>query len=279
MMWRYLLCFAVVVLSCHSTKELAAPKQHMASANTFQLMPPKIRTDAILFREKTKADLAMDFPDAKIRYTLDGSPVDQQSLLYNLSDSQAGNTITIEQSVTLQAIVTHPDCQPSKVLVQPFYKVSNVFDQANITLLPSADARYAGNGVESLTDLQKGSDQFRGNPRWLGFQKDTVTIQIDFAKETTLESIIVSTLANESAWIFLPGRVEIWEGEEQITFVEKENWKDPSRSGSHFITIPFQKRDFQKMTIKVLSDPLPKGHNGYGYIAWFFVDEIFVVAD
>jgi hypothetical protein len=104
-------------------------------------------------------------------------------------------------------------------------------------------------------------------------------VQIDFAKKTTLESITVSTLANESAWIFLPGRMEIWEGEELIAFVEKENWKDPSRSGTHFINIPFQKRAFQQMTIKVLSDPLPKGHNGYGYIAWFFMDEIFVVAD
>jgi Chitobiase/beta-hexosaminidase C-terminal domain len=152
-MWRYLMCFVVMLLSCHAAKESAVPKESLASANTFQLMPPNITTEGILFREKTQVSLAMDFPGTEIRYTLDGSPVDQHAPIYNQSTSQPGESLTIQQSATLQAIATHPDCRVSKVLVQNFYKVSNIFDQAKITLLPSADPRYAANGVTSLTDL------------------------------------------------------------------------------------------------------------------------------
>jgi len=269
-MWRLIFFFGILFSSCHSVKVPVVEDSVFASAETFQLVPPKVLTDFVLFRKNTIVELAMDFPGTEIRYTLDGSPVNRNATLYN-------NKLTINKTGTLKALAFHPECQTSEKLVQPFYKIQTIFDRAKITLNPSADSRYAGNGVSTLTDLKKGKVQFRGEQRWLGFQKDTVDIQIDFAEKTSLESIIVSALANEIAWIFLPGRIELLEGETVFAFVNKETLKNPSVTGSHFITIDFPKKELENLTIRVLSDPLPEGHNGFGYTAWFFVDEVFAV--
>ncbi|MFT5261392.1 MAG: hexosaminidase [Polaribacter sp.] len=264
-----LLALLLVLLfsACHSTKDVVIQKENFASASIFQLLPPKVLTDSVLFRRNTSVDLAMEFPDAEIRYTLDGSPVTQSASLYE-------DVLIIEKTTQLQALAFHPDCNTSEVKTQLFYKVADVFSQSKIRLVPPADSRYAAKGVASLTDMKKGSIQFRGKGRWLGFQKDTVEIKVQFSEKTTLESIILSTLASEIEWIFVPRRVELLEGEEVFAFINKDSMQNASETGAHFMAIDFPERKLKDLTIRVLSDPLPKGHNGYGFMSWFFVDEI-----
>ncbi len=261
------LVFVILFSACHSTKDVVIQKENFAPASIFQLVAPKVITDAVLFRGNTKVALAMDFSGTEIRYTLDGSPVTQNSNLYT-------EELEIEKTSTLQALAFHPDCQTSKLKTQNLYKAASVFDQAKIRLVPSADDRYAANGVASLTDLKKGSIQFRAEDRWLGFQKDTVAIKVEFSEKTSLESIIVSTLASEIEWIFVPKRVELLDGTELFAFANKEDLNNPSERGEHFMEIDFPKRKLKELTIRILPDSLPEGHNGYGYISWFFVDEI-----
>jgi len=267
-MWRLFILFGMMFLSCHSVKEVSKEKEHFAQAEMFQLTEPKVLVDSVLFIENAKVELVMDFPETEIRYRLDGSPVTRNSTLYK-------KVMALDRTAVLKARSFHSDCQSSEPAEQNIYKVRNVFEQATVVIKPSVDLRYPGNGVSTLTDLQKGTMQFRDGNHWLGFQKDTLDIQVDFLEKESLESIVISTLANEIAWIFLPNRIELLDGNSIFCTVNKEDLANPSKTGLHFIPLDFPERELKKLTIRVFGEPLPKGHNGYGGIAWFFVDEIF----
>jgi len=261
----------VLLLGCNSTNDILIQKESFAPATTFQLLPPKVLTDSVFFRKNTKVELAMGFSGTEIRYTLDGSPVTKKSPLYL-------EPLRIEKTSELQTLAFHPDCKNSLVKTQTLYNAVDVFSQAKIVLKPGIDPRYPANGVASLTDLQKGSNQFRVDKRWLGFQKDTVSIKVEFSEKTSLESIIVSTFANELAWIFVPKKVELLEGETVFASMDKTALANASETGSHFIAVDFPEREVKYLTIRVLSDWLPEGHNGYGYISWLFIDEIIALS-
>lgn len=269
-MWRGFYLFVISLLwSCHSSKEV---KERFDAASAFQLVMPKVITDSILFKKSANVELVLDFPEVEIRYTLDGSTVTRSSSLYE-------SPFAINESATLRAVAFHPDCQASESLVQPFFKVEDIFEEAEVNISPMPDKRYAGKGLSSLTDFQKGSVQFRGDNRWLGFQKDTVDIQIQFKEKKKITSLTLSTLANESAWILFPGKIELLDGQLLFATKDKTDVEGHSEAGLHFITIEFPERTMEELTIRILSDPLPKGHNGYGYISWLFVDEVFVAAN
>ncbi|MFK7808111.1 MAG: chitobiase/beta-hexosaminidase C-terminal domain-containing protein [Saprospiraceae bacterium] len=265
------LCLIILLLctNCKTNKVVSDEVEHFASAALFQLMPPQVVTDSILFRENTEVVLAMDFPGSEIRYTLDGSVVTERSTLYN-------DAITIGETALLQAMVFHPDCKTSEVIRKQFYKTNAILNDATLALSPNADSRYAANGVSSLTDLQKGSAQFRGENRWLGFKKDTISIVVEFTKKTKMKSLVVSTLANELGWIFIPHRFELLTEGKVFAEVKRENIENVFDTGLHYVEMSFAERALNCFTLRIIGEPLPEGHNGYGGVAWFFVDEIFI---
>lgn len=269
-MWRAPILFIILFVSCYSNKELTnTSKSEFEPAATFQLVAPQIQTDSVLFRNSTLINLELDFPETAIYYTLDGSEVTRSSNKYN-------GPLTIGKSSVLLAKAFHSECQASEIQKRSFFKVSDVFEGATFIIDPLPDSRYSGEGVQSLTDLRKGGLQFRGDNRWLGFKIDTVEIRINFLGKKRIQSLTISTLANEIGWIFLPGKVELISNEKQFADWDKATLENASETGLHFLKLEFPERELEGLTVRILSDPLPEGHNGYGGVAWFFVDEIFV---
>ncbi len=263
-----LLLLLATNFACHNSILPPDADTGYAPAGIFQLSPPQHQTDSTFFKSSTTVVLALDFPEATLRYTTDGTEVTPTSTPYH-------GPLLLDHTAVLQASAFHPECQASEPLSQKFFKVSPILDNANWQTDPLPDYRYPGNGALSLSDGQKGDLQFRDDRRWLGFQKDTVDIDLLLPEKRPLKSLTISTIANEIAWVFLPNRIELVVDNNVITTWSRADYDAPSRTDLHFLTLRFPEITTNSLTLRVLAEPLPKGHNGYGYVSWFFVDEVF----
>ena len=45
---------------------------------------------------------------------------------------------------------------------------------------------------------------------WLGYDSDTVTITVDLKKKETINTVLISLLQDENAWIFLPEQILVY---------------------------------------------------------------------
>ena len=66
---------------------------------------------------------------------------------------------------------------------------------------PEAHSTYPGK-YQSLIDGRKGGANFRNGNFWMGYQADTVEVSLVFDREQVIESITLSVLEDNGAWIF-----------------------------------------------------------------------------
>jgi hypothetical protein len=139
--------------------------------------------------------------------------------------------------------------------------------------------RYKGSGMSGLTDQKKGDLNFAADKsQWMGWQTDSLDIQIEFAEATLLEGLTLSLLKNHGAWIFIPQSVQVFQ-EERLIGVYTYPVPEAARPARfQFVDISLEPGDYTTLTIRLQATPLPAWHPGAGQAqpAWIFIDEILV---
>jgi hexosaminidase len=234
------------------------------------LPKPKSSLKSGLYMEPKEISFIVDADHAEIRYTLDGSEPDMNSPVYQ-------SPILLEKSAVLTA-VSVKDGVKSIESVTDFTRIRGIKD---VFLKNEPDSRYPSQGVLSLVDGQRGSNNHRDGT-WMGFEEDDLEMTIDFGERRTIRKVTLGCLENEESWIFLPVSVELFISETGEYFrsagkLIKKNRDEMAGKGINNFTREVMDLQTRYLRIKVRNiGKCPEGHPGAGRKAWLFVDEIII---
>ncbi|WP_420603047.1 chitobiase/beta-hexosaminidase C-terminal domain-containing protein [Flagellimonas sp.] len=261
---------ALVFFSCVSMVSCQSKTPVFLNTDTIQLATPKIEVDSILFKNSASVKMDLAYDGVTIRYTLDGSSVTQNTPSYE-------SPLTINSNAQLKVKTFHPDFKPSEEVEMIIRKMKKDISKAEISTDPEPHENYYGNGSSTLIDGQKGTVAFRNGKKWLGFQSGNVEVHLNFPEPIALEKVMLSTLQDQGAWIFMPESVSISAEGNSVGAVEVQNSDKAGPVKMNFIEIPVQKGKYKELIINITSlDEIPEWHQGKGTLPWTFLDEILV---
>ncbi|WP_281540488.1 chitobiase/beta-hexosaminidase C-terminal domain-containing protein [Maribacter aestuarii] len=262
---RYIFCICLLLFSCEEEKEGS-----FASAEIFQLAPPIVQIDSLLFAKSARLEAKFDMPEAIIRYTEDGSEVTATSQPYT-------QPIQVTKTSEFAFRVFHPQYQESQEIRTQLLRIKQKVSDANISINPAAHPNYPGQGARSLVDLQKGTTQFRAGNKWLGFQTNKVKFLMDFKDEIPVSNLILSTLNDHGSWIFMPRAIRVFSNTKQIGELLVKAPTQGAPKQMELLDVPVVNGAYKNVEIQIdLMETIPEWHQGKGTIPFFFIDEIVV---
>lgn len=236
----------------------------------FQLAPPMLKYPYGFFSDKTSFEVIFDQPGAEIRYTLNGAEPTETDLLYTVPVTITGRTI-------VKAKAFGKNFHPSETVIATFIKDGKLISAAKFS---NPNESYANSKPDLLIDNIGGIVNYRSGT-WVGFNSDTVTVDINLQKKETIQNILINLLQDENSWIFLPQDVQVY----YFNTSKKSFLPLGGKKFSHDTPGPKQCSVLEiKPTATVNTDQLklvfstltkiPEWHSGKGQHGWLFIDEI-----
>ncbi|PKB44984.1 hexosaminidase [Cellulophaga sp. RHA19] len=228
----------------------------------------QITTDAKVDIEKGELSILLknEFPDADIRYSIDGSLLSQSSLQYQ-------KPIQLNKTATLKAAMFKNGKQLGQTLTKEFNYHNAVGKY--IVYNTKYHKNYQGEQQLGLVNVLRGSKNFHDG-QWQGWLGNNMDVVIDFDVETEFSAVTVGTLENQSSGIYFPVKIEVFTSEHRKKFTKVAEvtraFKVSNASELKDFKINF--KPTKARYIKVVATNLKSPPNGGG--AWLFVDEIIV---
>jgi hexosaminidase len=207
--------------------------------------------------------------NATIRYTIDGTEPDMNSLLYS-------QPINIDQSMVFMAKAFYSGGAFSKVLKQAFD-----FNQATLKpvwLNTPSYLDYTFSGAFLLNDGLRGEKNYRSG-YWLGYNNEDLSVSIDLLKPSKISKVSLNALVSTADWVFRPTFVQVLSSLDNENFnIVDELVLEPC-NGDVF-DIETYSLTFEETTaryVKVVAGSLrnmPEWHPAKGRPAFIFVDEV-----
>jgi hypothetical protein len=236
----------------------------------YPLNPPKITFKDLLFTDQSEVLLSHPIPTVEIRYTLDGSLPD------SLSSAVYTAPLTLKKSTQVRARAYAKNWIGSQDAKAILFQKGIVPPSFSLVFPPSPN--YAAKGAASLFDGLKGKP-IHTNGDWLGFTDNALDLQLSVNQQAVPQTVEISLLLHEAAYIFPPQAVEIWTG-------SKGKWTPvsltpPATSTAigeprySLLTYTLPSNTFDQIRIKLSPiAKLPAWHPGKGAKGWVFVDEV-----
>jgi uncharacterized membrane protein len=236
----------------------------------YELNPPKISQAKTLFKDSLELELSHPIPVAEIRYTLDGTEPD------SLNSPIYAQPIWINQSGKIQAKVFAPDWKSSPTVSSVYMKSG--LSPSDSKLLNAPNPRYQAQGASTLFDQIKGKNNHTSG-EWLGYSDQAFEAEFEIPENQNVESLGLSLLYHESAYIFPPTQVEIFSWEDgRWKSIIRDQPKQSEKIGeirSELLQYKIQGNSPQKIKVKLNPiSSLPAWHPGAGAKGWVFIDEI-----
>ena len=157
-----------------------------------------------------------------------------------------------------------------------FFKLPNHWE---IVLQTTPSRQYMAEGPISMIDGIKGTENWRKGD-WHGYQSTDMTVMIDFRGEQKISSVETGFLQDTRSWILMP--------KEMIVEVSQDGqkWKEMARVANTVadkdlnVQIQRMKVEFKPIKAKFIRvkavnyGVLPSWHQGAGFDAFIFCDEI-----
>ncbi|MEP7232824.1 MAG: chitobiase/beta-hexosaminidase C-terminal domain-containing protein [Ginsengibacter sp.] len=238
----------------------------------FQLAPPMLNYTSTFFKESTAVSLKFAQPGTQIFYTLNKSEPTRQDAAYK-------NPILIKKPLTaLKAKVFGNGFLPSETVQVTFIK-----DGLKIKSIKqsTANKKFPGNGDATLFDNQGGIEDLH-NKNFLGYQNDSVEINVTLEKKQPIHSLLLDFLQDNGSWIFLPQRIQVFYFDNSKNGYEFFGAKEIApgtiiKGSSTVFEMINTGKKINSNRLRIIIEPLqsiPEGHPGKGTPAWLFIDEI-----
>jgi len=137
--------------------------------------------------------------------------------------------------------------------------------------------QYAGSGPATLTDNKSGGTNHQSTA-WLGFDSDSIVIDISLEKTTLVSQVLLHVLSNQGAWIFAPKKVHVYSLEnDRSTFIKSQTFETAREQATTTKAVLMNLTPIMATKLRVIVYPieaLPEWHAGKGNKAWCFIDEI-----
>lgn len=207
--------------------------------------------------------------DGDILFSLNGDDPAKNGTVYS-------KPLEINTNCDFKAIVLRPDGTTSRLFetIFDFSKAS----MKPITLRNQPNKNYTYDGANTLIDGLKGTSNYRSG-RWLGFFGEKIDATIDLKEKTEISKVKFNTHINMNDWIFNAKSVNVLTSDDGINFTEVFRCEynllpNDYESAIYPVEIEFEKVIARYVEIIIEPFDCPRGHAGYGYPAWVFVDEI-----
>ena len=247
-----------------ATKDSEAPKTEIKEH--IILPSPYIAKGDITFRGSTEIVLATSEEGATIYYAID----DENFKKYE-------NPFTIKDDAKVK-LYSEKGNLKSPVLTTPFYKID---PNLSIALESKYANQYSAGGNDALIDGIRSTKNYRTGS-WQGYWNTDLVATVDLGSVKPVNTINISFLRDQGAWIFYPTEVECFVSEDNKTFKAIPAQKLKTREKNDNIAIknvtfkaPAGNYKYVKVVAKKLG-VLPKWHVGSPLDgrSWIFVDEI-----
>lgn len=221
--------------------------------------------------KSVKVSLSTEAWNPEIRYTLDGSEPNYNSLLYSAP-------FEIIETTSVKAVVVKDNKPMSKALTTDFFIHKAVACPVGMKYANSK--HYDSSGEFALVDGIKGTKN-HGDGNWKGFNGDDLIATIDLGETKSFSEVSVGVLQNTGAWIFYPTDMLIEVSNDGESFKKigsiknKVSTTDGARQTQDLVINKKAKARYLRVSVKNLG-VCPEGHGGEGKPAWLFVDEIAV---
>lgn len=156
--------------------------------------------------------------------------------------------------------------------------VPNLATRKPIYLREQPNEKYASKGAVILNDGEMGRIAYTSG-RWLGFWGQPMDAVIDIEAPATMSHVRFRALVNKGAWIYNPSHASVLVSDDGENFREVAQldipittWMD--NDGNFTYELEFEPVTARYVEVIVKDHMLPEDHDGYGYPAWIFIDEI-----
>ena len=154
----------------------------------------------------------------------------------------------------------------------------NLATRKPIYLREEPNEKYASKGAVILNDGEMGRIAYTSG-RWLGFWGQPLDAVIDLEEHAPMSHVRFRSLVNKGAWIYNPSHASVLVSDDGENFREVARldipittWMD--NDGNFTYELEFEPVTARYVEVIVKDHMLPEDHDGYGYPAWIFVDEI-----
>ena len=232
---------------------------------------PVIQAESKSFKDKMKIEILSENPKDEIYYIFN-SPSEGKPAWMKYS-----GPIEISQSEKISAYVKHNNENSNSVSAQ-FFKKPNNFA---IDIKSEYNPQYHAGGKDALLDGINGNENWRKG-EWQGYQGQDFECVIDMKTSREISSINSNYLQDTRAWIVMPTKVAYYISEDNINFTKVgsvENTLDPKEYEVKVKPFALQFNPKNARYVKVIATnfgKLPEWHQGAGFDAYIFIDEITV---
>ncbi|MEP2237593.1 MAG: chitobiase/beta-hexosaminidase C-terminal domain-containing protein [Maribacter sp.] len=267
MIKRIFYSIAIILVLCQAC--ISQNTEH-APTTFFQLSNPRVQVSSIFFDSYTTLNFNVDMTNSMIKYTLDGSSVNQNAKVFS-------GPLKIQESAIIKAKMFHPDYKESDEVELEVVKIAKNNAIKQVVIKPEPSEKYSGKGAMGLSDLKKGSAQFAGDKQWMGFQTEKIAASLQLEKNSTVNKIVVSVLTNQSNWIFTPGKIEVFNESDLIGEKTFAKSKQETPNSPTFLHVPVKKGVYDSLKVAIYPlEEIPEWHQGKGTTPWVFIDEIII---
>tara|TARA_R100000935_G_C2840369_1_gene170621 strand:- start:4855 stop:7182 length:2328 start_codon:yes stop_codon:yes gene_type:complete len=210
--------------------------------------------------------LKSEFPQADIRFSLDGSDITSASEKYSAP-------VDIDRTTNIKAQV-FKDGKPVGAIFEKTIKYHKAVGKP-VTYINKYHDSYKGAEDLGMVNVVRGSKNFHDG-QWQGWLDNDMELVIDLESPTELEKISVGALENQGSGIYFPIQVEVFLSDDGKTFriagsVKREY---AANNGSELKDFVIEIGKQNARYIKVKATNLGTAPTGGG--SWMFIDEVVV---
>jgi len=237
-----------------------------------QLAPPLLKYQSVFFKDSAIVEILFAEKNTEIHYHLEPG-------LSQKSDEVYKKPIILKNQIShLSANTTGKGFLSSGPATATFIKDGLSFSVIKQT---APSQRFAANGLTTLNDQRGGNTDLNAGT-WLGYQADSVAIELQLEKKQELSYVLIHALRDHDSWIFLPEQVGVFSFDENGNeFIPVAMHASPLTNTSKdvscipvVINLPEKIRTKKiKITLKPVQS-IPEAHPGKGKPGWLFIDEI-----
>lgn len=210
--------------------------------------------------------LESEFPDSDIRFTLDGSPVSEESEEYSAP-------ITIDKTTTIKAQVF----KEGRPIGDLFEKTITYHKAAGkpVTYINRYHNSYQGAKELGMVNVMRGSKNFHDG-QWQGWLGDDMELIIDLENPTEIKKVTIGSLENQGSGIYFPVGVEVLLSDDGMTYKSVGDINRPYavNSSSELKDFVLEIGQQSARYVKVIARNLGTPPTGGG--SWMFIDEVIV---
>ena len=210
--------------------------------------------------------LKSEFPQADIRFSLDGSDITSASKKYSAP-------VDIDRTTNIKAQV-FKDGEPVGAIFEKTIKYHKAVGKP-VTYINKYHDSYKGAEDLGMVNVVRGSKNFHDG-QWQGWLDNDMELVIDLESPTELEKISVGALENQGSGIYFPIQVEVFLSDDGKTFRSAGSAKREyaANNGSELKDFVIIIGKQTARYIKVKATNLGTAPTGGG--SWMFIDEVVV---